>query len=174
MIYQKGISSMKIGYIFCTVLAGASFGIAADETQAQAPSTYKAAADLMATLAASAAKNSDQATSPIVNEGKYRINIVRRGTPGVAMAHATGPAKGTEVHYIIDGAATVVTGGTLVRPASANNTKKGGGSATIQGGETRHVSKGDVIVIPAGTNHWYKEVEGSVTYLEVRFDVDAK
>ncbi len=86
------------------------------------------------------------------------------------MAHATGPAKGTEVHYIIDGAATVVTGGPLMRPAASN--KKGGGSATIQGGETRHVSKGDVIVIPAGTNHWYKEVEGSVTYLEVRFDVD--
>ncbi|MGD1091842.1 MAG: hypothetical protein ABSB35_07590 [Bryobacteraceae bacterium] len=161
---------MKIGYILCTVLAGASLVVAADETQA--PSTYKAAADLMATLAASAAKNPDQATSPIVNEDHYRINIVRRGTPGVAMAHATGPAKGTEVHYIIDGAATVVTGGTLVRPANAS--KKGGGSATIQGGETRHVSKGDVIVIPAGTNHWYKEVEGSVTYLEVRFDVDAK
>jgi quercetin dioxygenase-like cupin family protein len=31
-----------------------------------------------------------------------------------------------------------------------------------------------VIVIPAGTPHWYKEVEGSVTYLEVRFDVELK
>jgi mannose-6-phosphate isomerase-like protein (cupin superfamily) len=161
---------MRLGPILCVLLTGASLVIAADETQA--PSTYKAAADLMATLAANAVKNTDQASSPIANEEHYRINIVRRGTPGVAMAHATGPAKGTEVHYIIDGAATVVTGGTLVRPASS--TKKCGGSSTIQGGETRHVSKGDVIVIPAGTNHWYKEVEGSVTYLEVRFDVELK
>jgi quercetin dioxygenase-like cupin family protein len=32
----------------------------------------------------------------------------------------------------------------------------------------------DVLVIPAGTPHWYKDVEGSITYLEVRFDVDKK
>jgi mannose-6-phosphate isomerase-like protein (cupin superfamily) len=162
---------MKFGSVVCVLVTFASMLTAADETPAQAPATYKAAADLMATIAKNAAKNNDQATAPIVNEDHYRINVVRRGTPGVAMAHATGPAKGTEVHYIIDGAATVVTGGTIVRPAG---TGKGGGSATIQGGETRHVSKGDVIVIPAGTNHWYKEVEGSVTYLEVRFDVDLK
>ena len=161
---------MKFGSITCGLLTAACLVVAADDTQA--PSTYKAAADLMATVAKNAAKNSDQATAPIVNEDHYRINVVRRGTPGVAMAHATGPAKGTEVHYIIDGAATVVTGGTLVRPAGGS--KKGGGNATIQGGETRRVSKGDVIVIPAGTNHWYKEVEGSVTYLEVRFDVETK
>jgi quercetin dioxygenase-like cupin family protein len=36
------------------------------------------------------------------------------------------------------------------------------------------VAKGDVVVIPAGTPHWYKDVDGSVTYLEVRFDVDLK
>ena len=95
---------------------------------------------------------------------------MRRDRPGFALTHATGPAKGSEVHYIIDGAATVVTGGTIVRPAGGS--AKGAGNATIEGGETRHVTKGDVIVVPAGTPHWYKEVEGSVTYLEVRFDVD--
>jgi hypothetical protein len=47
-------------------------------------------------------------------------------------------------------------------------------SAKIEGGQSRRVTKGDVIVIPARTPHWYKEVEGSVTYLEVRFDVDLK
>ena len=91
------------------------------------------------------------------------------------MAHLTGPAKGTEVHYIIDGSATVVTGGTLIRPPAAaakGAATKGAPMGRIDGGETRHVSKGDVIVIPAGTPHWYKEVQGSVTYLEVRFDVE--
>jgi mannose-6-phosphate isomerase-like protein (cupin superfamily) len=126
------------------------------------PSTvYKSAAELMATLAKNAQGKSGQATSPIVNEDHYRINIVRRDSAGVAMAHATGPAKGSELHYIIDGAATVVTGGALGRGA-------------IEGGESRRVSKGDVIFIPAGTPHWYKNVEGSVTYLEVRFDVELK
>jgi Cupin len=136
------------------------------------PATYKSAADLMATLAKSAQEHPAQASSPIANEPHYRINIVRRESPGVAMAHATGPAKGTEVHYIIDGSATVVTGGKLVRAAGAAS--KGPGNSTIEDGESRHVAKGDVIVIPAGTPHWYKEVDGSVTYLEVRFDVELK
>jgi uncharacterized protein YjlB len=141
---------------------------AADEASFP-PAVYKSSAELMAALAKSGETRADQATSPIANEDHYRVNIVKRGSPGIAMAHATGPAKGTEVHYIIDGAATVVTGGSLVRPPGAN-----AASAKIEGGQSRHVTKGDVIVIPAGTPHWYKEVEGSVTYLEVRFDVELK
>jgi len=151
-------------------LSGAASAVwAADENL---PAVYKSAAELMATLAKNAQAKSDQATSPIANEDHYRINIVRRGSAGTAMAHATGPAKGSEVHYIIDGAATVVTGGTLVRAAGAST--KGAGGVTIEGGESRRVAKGDVIFIPAGTPHWYKDVEGSVTYLEVRFDVELK
>jgi mannose-6-phosphate isomerase-like protein (cupin superfamily) len=136
------------------------------------PAVYKSAAELMATLAKNAQAKSDQATSPIANEDHYRVNIVRRGSAGTAMAHASGPAKGSEIHYILDGAATVVTGGTLVRPGGAAGSAPG--SVTIAGGESRRVTKGDVIVIPAGTPHWYKDVEGSVTYLEVRFDVELK
>ena len=141
---------------------------AADEASFP-PAVYKSAAELMATVAKNAETRPEQADAPISNHDHYRVNIVRRASPGTAMAHASGPAKGSELHYIIDGAATVVTGGTLVRAPGA---AKGPGASKIVGGETRHVTKGDVIVIPAGTPHWYKEVEGSVTYLEVRFDVD--
>jgi mannose-6-phosphate isomerase-like protein (cupin superfamily) len=137
--------------------------------QAPPPAVYKNGADLMAFLKTQIPKAVDQASSPIANESAYRINLVRRAKPGVAMAHATGPAKGTEVHYIIDGAATVVTGGALIRAAAGQTT-----ASTIEGGETHHLTKGDVLVISAGTPHWYKEVEGSVTYLEVRFDVEKK
>jgi mannose-6-phosphate isomerase-like protein (cupin superfamily) len=156
--------------VLFTLSAAAGAMWAAEESSL--PAVYKSAAELMATLAKNAQAKSDQASAPITNEDHYRINIVRRGSPGVAMAHATGPAKGSELHYIIDGAATVVTGGTLVRPPGA--TTKGAGSSSIEGGQTRHVTKGDVIFIPAGTPHWYKDVEGSVTYLEVRFDVELK
>lgn len=74
--------------------------------------------------------------------------------------------KETDVIYITDGEATFVTGGTMV-----------GGKATtpgqwlgtdIQGGETRHLVKGDVIVIPAGTPHWFKEVPSGVSYFLVK------
>ncbi len=151
----------------------ASAFISSAPAQTPAPAVYKSGAELMAIVKGKVATTPDQADAPVDNQSAYRINVVRRGKPGNAMAHATGPAKGTEVHYIIDGAATVVTGGTLVRPAGAPE-GRGGAGTTIQGGETHHLVKGDVLVIPAGTPHWYKDVEGSVTYLEVRFDVDKK
>jgi mannose-6-phosphate isomerase-like protein (cupin superfamily) len=154
------------------VMSAASAMLCAADENSSLPAVYKNAQELMATLAKSAETHADQASAPIANESHYRINIVRRGSPGVAMAHTSGPAKGSEVHYIIDGAATVVTGGTIVRPEGAP--ARGAGSAKIEGGQSRRVTKGDVIVIPAGTPHWYKDVEGSVTYLEVRFDVDLK
>ena len=156
------------------VLAFSGVALLAADEKSFPPGVYKSASELMATLAKSSETRADQASAPVSNQDRYRINIVKRTTPGVAMAHATGPAKGTEVHYIIDGSATVVTGGTLIRPETTAVAAKGAGAprGRIEGGETRHVSKGDVIVIPAGTPHWYKEVDGSVTYLEVRFDVD--
>jgi len=61
-----------------------------------------------------------------------------------------------------------VTGGSIVRPTTAG---RGSAGATIDGGVSRHVAKGDVILIPAGTPHWYKELDGTITYLEVRFDL---
>lgn len=152
-----------------TIISVASSALWAADPAGSLPATFKTASDLAAALQKSIASGSDQATAPIANEPHYRINIVHRGKPGPAMAHATGPAKGTEVHYILDGAATIVTGGTLVHPADAKP-----GAATIENGVARHVAKGDVIVIPAGTPHWYKDVDESVTYLEVRFDVELK
>jgi hypothetical protein len=64
---------------------------------------------------------------------------------------------------IVDGSGTLVTGGTIV-PGS------GRGGATIENGVSRHVSKGDVILIPPGVPHWYKDVEGTISYLEVRWE----
>jgi mannose-6-phosphate isomerase-like protein (cupin superfamily) len=155
--------------LIASAFFGAAFAAAA-AAQTAPPAVYKNGAELMAIIKGKIPTTPDQADAPVDNPGPYRINVVRRGKPGTAMAHTTGPAKGTEVHYIIDGAATVVTGGTIVRPTDAP-AGRGGASATIQGGETHHLTKGDVLVIPAGTPHWYKDVEGSVTYLEVRFDV---
>jgi mannose-6-phosphate isomerase-like protein (cupin superfamily) len=127
-----------------------------------APATYLSEAELMATLKEAAKTAPAMHTAPIKLADHYRINIVRRTTGQGAIAHP----DGTEVHHIIDGTATLVTGGTIVRVAGAT-----AGSATITGGESRRVAKGDVILVPAGTPHWYKDLEGPITYLEVRFDV---
>ena len=127
-----------------------------------APATYLSEAELMATLKEAAKTAPAMHTAPVKLADHYRINIVRRTTGQGAIAHP----DGTEVHHIIEGTATFVTGGTIVRAAGA-----AAGTATIEGGQSRRVSKGDLILVPAGTPHWYKDLEGSITYLEVRFDL---
>ena len=129
---------------------------------APAPATYSSEAELMATLTEAAKAAPAMHTAPVKLADHYRIDIVRRTTGQGAIAHP----DGTEVHHIIEGAATLVTGGTIVRAAGA-----AAGAATIEGGQSRRVSTGDVILVPAGTPHWYKDLEGSITYLEVRFDL---
>jgi mannose-6-phosphate isomerase-like protein (cupin superfamily) len=143
--------------------AGRGRGESAPPTPAPPPGSagiYRSDAELTAALKrAIAAANGEQSSSPIANTDQYRVNIVHREKAANALAH---PGN-TELHYIIEGTGTVVTGGTIVRGAGGTS------SATIQDGETRRVQKGDVIVVPAGSAHWYKEVTTPITYLEVRF-----
>jgi len=72
----------------------------------------------------------------------------------------------TDVIYMIEGDATFVTGGTVV---GLTRTKAGQSvGSEIRDGETHHLSKGDVIVVPAGIPHWFKEVRPSVSYYVVK------
>ena len=74
--------------------------------------------------------------------------------------------KETDVIYIIEGEATFVTGGTAI---GLKSTKAGQSLGTdIKDGEDHHMTKGDVIVVPAGTPHWFKEVPKSVNYYVVK------
>jgi hypothetical protein len=46
----------------------------------------------------------------------------------------------------------------------------GASGTAIQGGVTRRIKAGDVVVIPAGVPHWFSAIEGSITYVVVRVD----
>lgn len=137
-------------------------GAAQETTPAPAPGTagiFKSNEELQAALKKSMAANGDnQSSGPIANTDQYRVNLVHREKPAGALAHA----GNTELHYIVEGTGTVVTGGTIVRGEN-------GAGATIKDGVTHQVKKGDVIIVPAGSAHWYKEVKTPITYLEVRF-----
>ena len=65
-----------------------------------------------------------------------------------------------------DGEATIVTGGTMVGGKQTAPGQLRG--SDVQGGETRHLKKGDLIVIPAGIPHWFKVVSPTVNYLTVK------
>jgi mannose-6-phosphate isomerase-like protein (cupin superfamily) len=122
------------------------------------PATYKSAEALAAALKNAKPTAGGMTTSGVSNTDQYRINIVHRARDAGAIAHA----GNTELHYIIEGSATVITGGKIVPGGN-------GKPATIADGVTQRVTKGDVIIVPAGSPHWYSQVDGEITYLEVRW-----
>ena len=78
--------------------------------------------------------------------------------------------KTHHIFIIVDGEATFVTGGKLINPnvISPGQTRAEG----IDGGQSHHLSKGDVITIPANTPHWWKDTSttGSVGYYAINIE----
>lgn len=74
--------------------------------------------------------------------------------------------KETDVIYVTDGTATFVTGGTMVGGKQSRPGQHLG--SDIKGGQVHKLTKGDVIVVPAGTPHWFKEVPSTVSYYVVK------
>jgi mannose-6-phosphate isomerase-like protein (cupin superfamily) len=108
-----------------------------------------------------------------VDVGGSRIGIYGvfrpKSLPGDAIAHET---KTTEVYYILEGGGTLVTGGTIRNPKARDDGRPSTGprGEKIDGGVTRHVTSGDIIVIPGRTPHWWSSLDGDLRYLIVRAD----
>src|SRR5437667_110164 len=97
----------------------------------------------------------------IEDKGGLRVLAQRRGT-GEVEVHM----KTNHVFIIVEGEATLITGGTLV--GSKQTAPDEVRAASVQGGQTHHLTKGDVITIPANTPHWFKEIpSGTIAYYAV-------
>ena len=117
----------------------------------------------------------------IVDMGKYNVAVgVLHRSAKPAQQGAIDHAQVTEVYHIIDGSGTFVTGGTIANarqvPAdNVINTILVGPSTTgaaIQGGQSRKVGPGDVIIVPPGVAHWFSSVDADMNYLVIRVDGD--
>jgi len=92
----------------------------------------------------------------------YMVHTSRRDQPGQAEIHTLD----TDIIYVMEGTATFVTGGTAVEAKEiAPNEIRG---SRIEGGDTRQLSKGDVIIVPNNTPHWFKEVGGAFLYYTIK------
>ena len=99
---------------------------------------------------------------PLVKASDLLVMGAHRAENGHVELHE----KETDVFYIVDGEATFVTGGKMM---GGKVTSPGQWLGTdIQGGQVRHLAKGDVMVIPAGIPHWFKDVPHSISYFVVK------
>jgi len=147
------------------------------------PSTYIANDEIQAYVRrAIATRTVDQQVRAIdVGKTNVGIGIVYRGKLDAPAANSVAEHhQVSEVYHVIDGSATLVTGPALVnaqqRPpdneAVRNLNGPGSNAASIQNGVEHHLKTGDVIVIPAGTGHWYTKIDDHITYLMIRLDPD--
>jgi len=93
---------------------------------------------------------------------KYMVHASRRDGPGMAEVHV----RDADIIYVQEGSATFVTGGAVVDAKNTAPDEIRG--KEISGGESRKIAKGDVIIVPAGTPHWFKDVPAAMTYYVVK------
>jgi glc operon protein GlcG len=95
---------------------------------------------------------------PLLETAGYKVHASRRVEPGLAEIHT----RDTDVIYVVDGSATLVTGGKAVdTKVIAPNEIRG---SRIEGGEEHHITKGDAIIIPNGVPHQFTSVTGELHY----------
>ena len=103
--------------------------------------------------------------------GAGRVNVYGvfrpKTLPGDAILHET---RTSETYYILQGTGTLVTGGVLadmIKPAP-DATNQGPRAKRIDGGVSRKVGPGDIIVIPGRTPHWWSSLDGDIRYIIIR------
>lgn len=124
-----------------------------------------------------------QVRSIDLGKSQVGIGIVTRGKlePGATVGDAVAEHEQvSEVYYIIEGTATLLTGPDLVDPKRRPDNLKtvreqngpGYNAKSIRNPVVNQLKAGDVIVIPAGTGHWFTKIDDHITYMMVRIDPD--
>jgi mannose-6-phosphate isomerase-like protein (cupin superfamily) len=156
--------ALAIGFVLVFVLTS-SIAIAQQAApNAAASRTMVSAADVQAMIAkAKSERKEGQAllAQSMIQLAPYNVSLEYRSAVANAAVHETE----AELFYVIDGSATLVTGGKLTnenRTNAANLSGKG-----IEGGTSRRVAKGDFIMVPEGVPHWFSAIDGTVVLMSL-------
>ena len=122
------------------------------------PAVWRDGGELADALRAASIATPAQGVAQVLATDRTAFSLMRRTQPNNPLAHA----GWTEVFYIVEGGGLLESGGTVTRNAAGEVTSYTG---TVE----RRVKLGDVVVIPEGTPHRFRTLDGGVTYLEVRF-----
>jgi mannose-6-phosphate isomerase-like protein (cupin superfamily) len=157
--------------MFCTIFTLFSSAAVAQQPAAQNPppaaaKLFAGSADVTAMIAkAKSERKPDQANfaQPIVRLAPYTANLEYR-VSGVS-APASVHEREAEMFYVVEGSGTLVTGGTL-REEKRTNAENLSGSA-IDGGTPRRLAKGDWVMVPEKTAHWFTQIEGTLVLMSI-------
>jgi mannose-6-phosphate isomerase-like protein (cupin superfamily) len=146
--------------------------LAAEPQQPPVPASFITKAEHEAVL-------KEQIQKAVVDQ-PIKASDVKGGKASVAMLHRVKPEANalihdhvTETYYILSGSGTIVTGGSLGDAKPYDLTRVNAGMSqqgTRQGGESRRVGPGDIIIVPAGTPHSFSQLDGPISYLVYRFE----
>ena len=135
--------------------AGAA-ALASAIARVPAPVSYWKSADVAAAFAKGSVLFGDEGGR------NYMVHASHREGAGMAEVHELD----ADIIYVLEGSATFVTGGKVENgKVTAANEIRG---PEITGGEVRRIAKGDVLIVPSGTPHWFKEVSGPLNYYVVK------
>ena len=130
----------------------------------QSVKVYSSSSDVAAMIAKAKAgrkENQPIVTDRILQLAPYSANLEYRASVGPAAVHE----KEAEMFYVIDGSATLVTGGKLTKESRTNAENLTG--TGIEGGTPQQVAKGDFIIVPENTPHWFSTINGSITLMSL-------
>ena len=163
---------MRVRIITAAVIVG-TFALTAGGGTAQAQPAGAAAARLFAPSAdvkamiqrARAERKADQPNfvQPMVSLAPYTANLEYR--VGDVAAPASTHDRDAELFYVIEGAGTVVTGGAL-RDERRTNAENSTGTG-IDGGVSRRIAAGDVVLVPEKTPHWFTGIDGTLVLMSL-------
>ena len=148
------------------------------QTNRTAPAIYITGTDIQTTLKKAPADSvTDQAIRTItVGNLNVGLGVVHRSAkaPQTSIMHD----ELTEIYHVLSGSGTLVTGGSLVKPerfpADSATVKDLAGPSwhgtVLENGVTRDIKAGDVVIIPAGSGHWFSHIDGAIDYEVMRVD----
>jgi hypothetical protein len=171
--------------LLISTVAIAVFGSVAFSPASEIPSqaTFISAADISKVLKRTPPKAATDQPLRIVDAGGANVGVFvvhrpQEADQGCTIEHDTlVNDKTTSIVFVLKGAGTIVTGGKLANPTPMASDdpdlkllgagSRGGG---ILDGESRRITAGDVVIIPAGVPHGFSAIEKEITYQVVRID----
>ena len=132
-----------------------------------APASTGSAMDAVTFIPAAQTAAAFAKGQPLIETGAYKVHASRRETPGGAEVHT----RDTDVIHVLDGTAVIVTGGTVIDGKTTAMDEIRG--ARIDGGTPQALAKGDVLIVPNGVPHWFKEVKAPFLYYVVKVTAPA-